>query len=71
MQVEIGRVTMKAVQLRNSESPDARGWAWIPRTALTKDHDYSYKEVMIAYRLSPWMTARLTTEQKRALGMLS
>lgn len=71
MGVEVVEVREKAVALRNTESPDARGRAWIPRSVLELDPDRSYGAECVAYRMKPGFARRLDLGQRRALGMLA
>lgn len=71
MTVEVLEVRERAVALRNADSPDARGRAWIPRSVLVPDPDRSYGPECVAYKMKPGFAARLDRSQRRALGMLA
>lgn len=59
--------TAKALCLR-ADTPDSRGTAWLPKAALKRNEQYSYK-TFEAYELARW--CRLDRNQQKALGMLA
>lgn len=66
---DVLRETDKAICVRNSFSPDARGVAWLPKSALKRNEQYSYGDKILAYDLARW--CRLDRNQQKALGMLA